>query len=490
MKTRIKRYKSILLILVIAIMLMLEGCDQYLEENPDNRVELNTPQKAAQLLTNAYSSSGYLFTEWMSDNVSLTTGTFLLPEHEQAYQWDDIIGINQDTPTNFWEATYDAIAHANEVLAVIDNMPGDEVRKDAVKGEALLTRAYGHFMLVNLFAPHYSSQTAGRDLGIPYVEEPEREFIKKYTRNSVREVYNKIEDDLLDGLELINESFYANSGKYHFTKNAALAFASRFYLFQRDYTNCIKYSTQLLGADPGIFIKDIDGLLNQSASPEDFLRSYAAPADQSNLLLIRNVTNYHVNVGYWPSPNLVQGLYNSNPFGKDDTRTSDNYPIFVRGNGWALGKYEFLFERSSLTSNVGLNYTIVPALRGEEVLLNRAEAYVLRDQLNLALADLQVIVNKRYADKPTISIVQLRNYYQSSDPDDDWIVILLFILDERRKEFMHEGLRWFDIRRYGFEVEHQLQNGSIITLRQEDRRKVLQIPQTAIDVGGLEPNPR
>jgi hypothetical protein len=485
-----RRHKSAKHILPLTALFLLSGCDQLLDENPDNRVDLNTPQKAAQLLTNAYSSSGYLFTEWMSDNVSYTTGTTKLPEHEQAYQWDDIIGINQDTPTNFWEATYDAIAHANEVLAVIDNMPGEQARKDAVKGEALLTRAYGHFMLVNLFAPHFSSQTAGRDLGIPYVEEPERVFIKKYTRNSVREVYNKIEDDMLDGLELINEGFYANSGKYHFTKNAALAFASRFYLFQRDYTNCIKYSSQLLGSDPSIFIKDIEGLLDESASPEDFLRSYTSPTDQSNLLLIRNVTNYHVNVGYWPSPNLVQGLYNSNPFGKDDARTSDNYPIFVRGNAWALGKYEFLFERSSLTSNVGLNYTIIPTFRGEEVLLNRAEAYVLRDQLSLALADLQVLVNKRYADKPVLTITQLRNFYVSSDPDDDWIVMLFFILDERRKEFMHEGLRWFDLKRYGFEVEHVLQNGSIITLTQDDKRKVLQIPQTAIDVGGLEPNPR
>jgi hypothetical protein len=220
-------------------LVLLSGCDNYLEENPDNRVELNTPEKAAQLLTNAYSSAGYTFTEWMGDNVTFTTGTTKLTEHVQLYQWEDVTSINQDTPANFWTSTYDAIAHANEVLAVIDQLPGDQARKDAVKGEALLTRAYGHFMLVNLFGKHFNEETADEDLGIPYVEEPETEFIKKYDRLSVEEVYDKIEDDLLDGLELVDESFYANSGKYHFSRNGALAFASRFYLYKADYTNCV-----------------------------------------------------------------------------------------------------------------------------------------------------------------------------------------------------------------------------------------------------------
>lgn len=38
------------------------------------------------------------------------------------------------------------------------------------KGEALLTRAYHHFMLVNVFCKHYSEQTSATDLGIPYME--------------------------------------------------------------------------------------------------------------------------------------------------------------------------------------------------------------------------------------------------------------------------------------------------------------------------------
>jgi hypothetical protein len=469
-------------------LVLLSGCDNYLEENPDNRVELNTPEKAAQLLTNAYSSAGYTFTEWMGDNVTFTTGTTKLTEHVQLYQWEDVTSINQDTPANFWTSTYDAIAHANEVLAVIDQLPGDQARKDAVKGEALLTRAYGHFMLVNLFGKHFNEETADEDLGIPYVEEPETEFIKKYDRLSVEEVYDKIEDDLLDGLELVDESFYANSGKYHFSRNGALAFASRFYLYKADYTNCVKYSSEMLGADPDVFLKDIQTLLSESANPEDFIRSFADPTDQSNLLVVRNVTNFPVSVGFWPDQTLLRRIYNNNPWSTDDVRTSLNYPIFIRGNnGLALAKYQFLFERTSLTSNVGLYYTIMPAFRGEEVLLNRAECYVFQNRVSQALADLQVLVNKRYSGNRVINTQTLRNYYQTTN---DRLNIFYFILDERQKEFMHEGLRWFDIKRFQIEVTHPLADGSTISLDADDDRQVLQIPQAAIDIGGLKPNPR
>lgn len=464
------------------------GCDKYLEETPDNRVALDTPEKAAQLLTNAYSSAGYNFTEWMSDNVAFTTGTFKQPEHNQAYSWEESTAIAQDTPSYFWTSTYDAIAHANEVLAVIDNLPGDRSLKDAIKAEALLTRAYGHFMLVNLFAKDYNPQTAGQDLGIPYVNEPETEFVKQYTRNTIDDVYDNIEDDLEEGLDLVDGRYYANSGKYHFTEDAALAFASRFYLFREDWDNCIKYSSELLGADPVEYIKDIPEIIATKANTDDFVRLITSPNDQSNLLLIRNVTNAAVNVGYWPDEDLLDVIFENNPWGSEDIRTSNEYPIYVFGsNGLGLAKFEFLFERSSLTSNVGLNYTIISAFRGDEVVLNRAESYVYKNQLDLALADLQLLISKRYEGNPPLTLPLLRAYYGTTN---NQLAMINFILDERRKEFIHEGIRWFDIKRYSIPVDHALQDGSNITLEVEDLRKVLQIPQTAIDVGGLEPNPR
>ena len=85
-------------------------------------------------------------------------------------------------------------------------------------------------------------------------------------RKSVRRVYDDIEDDLLDGLELLDDSFFDNSGKYHFNRGAALAFASRFYLFKGDYVRCVQYSDELLGSNPGAFVRDLTSVQFDEAS--------------------------------------------------------------------------------------------------------------------------------------------------------------------------------------------------------------------------------
>jgi hypothetical protein len=487
--------KYVQYLVLASLLTVINSCDNFLDENPDNRVELNNTDKAAQLLTNAYSGASYSFTEWMSDNVEYTFGTTKLPEHDQAYTWDEFTGIHQDTPSQFWTSTYDAIAHSNEVLAVIDDLPGDRAHRNAVKGEALLTRAYGHFMLVNLFAKHYDAETASSDLGIPYVLEPETVFIKKYTRNTVEEVYELVETDLLEGLDLVDESFYANSGKYHFTRNAALAFASRYYLFKGEWATCIEYSSKLLGGNPSLYVKDLPLLLQQRINTDDYIRLYHAPNDDSNLLLIRQVSNFHLPyLGHWPSRQLYSRIFEQNFYELIDERQD---PAWVAGeNGLAATKYEFLFERSSLTSNVGFNYTIFLAFRGEEVLLNRAEAYVHQNNITAGLTDVLLLARRRYRPDDRLSVDDvtaqglmqfLRGYYNSNN---DQVNALRYLLEERQKEFIHEGMRWFDIRRYGIPVNHPLQNGGITTLKADDERKVLQIPQSAIDVGGLEPNPR
>ncbi|MEO0332582.1 MAG: RagB/SusD family nutrient uptake outer membrane protein [Bacteroidota bacterium] len=423
----------------------------------------------------------------MGDLVTFTLGTTKLDKHNQAYAWEVVDDFTQDTPTYYWNNTYNAISHANEVLAVVDQLPGEEDRRRAVRGEALLTRAYGHFMLVNLFAKHYDAATAASDPGVPYVLQPESNFITQYERASVQEVYDQIEEDLLAGLELVDDSFYANSGKYHFTRNAAFAFASRFYLYKRDYQRCIEYSSQMLGSNPSVFVKDIATISEENAFVEDYIREFTSPNDPSNLLLMRKITSFQVNVGYWPDNAIYsQRLFGNNLFGLDDVRAER---LFQWGeNGLYTAKFELLFERSSLTSNTGLSYTIVVPFRGEEVLLNRAESYAFLGQLDEAIADLQTLLDKRYEEPVEVTLEAVSSFMRENDPR---VALIFYLIEvERPREFVHEGLRWFDIRRYGIPVTHTLQDGSTITLAGDDDRQVMQIPQAAQDVGGLSPNPR
>lgn len=480
----------------------LISCDSFLDEQPDNRVVLDDLDKAAQLLTNAYSIASPAFTDWMTDDVDFTRGTNLRLSHQQMFEWEDVEAgpTEQDTPDFYWYETYNAIAHANEVLVVLDGLPTiteeDEIRKDAIEAEARLTRAYGHFMLVNMFGPQYDLTGSGGDDGVPYVKDPETEFIGQYKRNSVRSVYESVEEDLLIGLEKVNDNFYQNSGKYHFNKNAALAFASRYYLYKGDYFKCIDYSTQLLGSNPGAFVRDLtsDEFQEQKSSITGFTRLYASPDLPSNLLLMRKISLYHrPDFAYGPSRERYGSIFSTNIFltGTDEREN----PALVKGENAVFPlRYESLFQRLSLNSDVGFPYHIAIIFRGEEVLLNRMEAYTFTGQLDLALADLQVLLDRRFTGVPdkTLTFDRLREAFGVvQDPGfSNQLILLNLMLFERRKEFVAQGMRWFDLKRYEIPVTHVLQNGSEVILEGDDLRKIFQIPQSAIDVGGLEPNPR
>lgn len=480
---------------------VLGSCNDFLDEVPDNRVELNDLDKAAQLLTNAYSIASPAFTDVMADDINeWTTGTTIRLAQLQLYTWQDVTAApdEQDTPDFFWYETYGAIAHANEVLAVLDKLPyeteEEKSRRDAVESEALLTRAYGHFMLVNLFGDHYFPQSASSSKGVPYINKPETEFLAEYRRRSVSKVYDDIEDDLLEGLELVNDNFFANSGKYHFNRNAALAFASRFYLFKRDYVRCVQYSNELLGGSPTTFVRDMTSDDFQNASSLEYPRTYNSPDDPSNLLLMRKVSFVHVtSLGYGYNRNTYGGLFAANPYvGTSDQREN---PAFVQGqNALIPVRYENLFQRNSLNSNVGTPYHIYPAFRGEEVLLNRAEANISLNNLDESLADLEVLAGKRYTgSRQPITPDLIKIFFRATDDPSftDQVAVLNMILLERRKEFVLQGMRWFDLKRYGISIEHTLADGvSTIELRDGDPRFALQIPQSAVVVGGLDPNPR
>ena len=155
------------------------------------------------------------------------------PDIEQPYLWKTASETYQGTSTNYWNNAYAAIAAANHALEAVEKFEaedrGEEVRN--ARGEALLCRAYAHFMLANLFCMPYNPATADTELGVPYATEPETTLNPLYHRGTLQETYDKIEADLLEGLDLLPAS-YAKAPAYHFTRKAAYVFASRFYLWK------------------------------------------------------------------------------------------------------------------------------------------------------------------------------------------------------------------------------------------------------------------
>ncbi|WP_306306328.1 RagB/SusD family nutrient uptake outer membrane protein [Segatella albensis] len=185
----------------------LISCNDFLDKMPDNRATIDTDDEAISLLTSAYPENDYMMVgEFMSDNVddyganNPYTDRFI----DQVYHWQDVTEDDSESPEEFWQASYKAIANANQALASIEEMGANKSEKlSRAKGEALLCRAYNHFMLTNMFCKNYNDTTSNKDLGIPYMEAPETTLYPKYSRGTVAEDYEKIETDLLEGLSLV-----------------------------------------------------------------------------------------------------------------------------------------------------------------------------------------------------------------------------------------------------------------------------------------------
>jgi len=488
-----KKIKYIILLLIA--LSFMTSCNDFLSEVPDSRIELDNIDKLSELLTNAYSESSYLFLETMTDNVEAAPSNLPIQNSEELFCWKDVSAIGQDTPSFYWSYTYRAIAHANQVLSSLDALEGSVERKNSIKGEALLCRAYAHFMLVNIFSKHYSKTTAATDLGIPYSVKPEKTLIASYKRESVALNYQHIEADMLEGLALVNGKFYKGSGKYHFTREAALAFASRFYLFKKDYTSCVNYSNQLFGATYNpTYIRDYQKILS-GQGVKGRAQIFSSTAEPSNLLMMRKSLGYQLKffAGYRLTNKIVAKVF------EKDARTF---------NMWAVGtdqlvayqaKFEDLLEKTSMSSSSGMPYTVQPVLRGEEVLFNKMEAMWELSALEKDLAKQAEMDKKIYAllnpfiveryngkigsDYVTGTISSYRESYFKGQKASDRIVFKRIMFDERRREFMEEGLRWFDIRRLNLEVIHVNLAGVRDVLKADDPRKVLQIPNSATSNG-------
>jgi starch-binding outer membrane protein, SusD/RagB family len=482
--------KKFILYISTFSLVALTGCNNYLDTIPDNRTDINTPEKISEVLVGAYPTGSYhAFCEIMSDNVEDNYNNATPSQiYSKPYFWEDVLQLDTDSPQNYWASCYSAIAAANQALESIKNL-GDTPNLKPQKGEALVARAYSHFMLVSLFSKFYDPATAANDLGIPYITETEKVVIKQYDRSNVKAVYDKIEKDLTEGIPLISDQAYKVPA-YHFNKNAAYAFASRFYLYKRDYDKVIEYSSKVAGT-AGFAINMRNWNTNYAQKSFTIIRTeYSQATEKANLLLAETGSYWGrywaARIRYGLNINTGRSLYYStNPAGG-----SFSYSLFGGENGVYLPKYNELFVRVSAGANIGNGYCMNPLFTTEEVLFNRAEAYLYKNDGTNCLADLNTFLSLRIANytpaSHTLTIAKNNAYYGTTNSGG---ALLQTIIDYRRREFMHEGMRWFDLLRYKIPVTHKNQDGTSQTLTADDKRKVLQIPQES-SLSGMTLNPR
>ena len=489
-----KKYNLYALFLVAAVSLTT-GCKKYLDHEPDNRTQVTSPDQISQLLTNAYPHGNYmLFCESMSDNAEDKDGAgtgydFVDRINRQAYRYEVIEASpdDLDSPDFYWNSVYKAIASANMALEIIDKS-SNKSQLTAHRGEALLARAYGHFMLVTLFAKAYDPATAASDPGVPYVTAPEKVVLAKYERKTVAYVYDMIEKDLKEGYPLIDEKIYGTAPKFHFNRLAAAAFACRFYMFKKDYNSAINYASQALTGNVADNLRPWNTTLAN-------LQYYDLQAEYTKATIRGNLMLQEANSVWGRSyPSLRYGLGND-VFTKIFNTTNPTgwyyaYPAYGTPAVYNIPKFFEYFVKESISASTGDPYNTIPLFTAEEVVLNRAEAYIRVNKRNEAIDDLNTFVSKnidQYTPSDNVTAKKMVDYYKM--PADTSGAIINTALEFKKSFFLHEGLRWFDILRLKIPVTHTTKAGEVIILGSDDKRRALQLPLLTKQAG-LEPNVR
>ena len=522
-------YKGSLMLASVAI---LASCSDQLDTLPDNRTTLDTPKKIAGLLVTAYPDrTPTLFNEWMSDNTDYMGAQNSQGNRggDQYFFWQEQTEGGNDSPEQVWMLYYEGVYKANEALAAIEDQggPKNDILRNS-KGEALLIRAYDHFILANEFCRPYNGKTSTKDAGLYYATgiADFSAAAEQSNRGTVADVYEKIAADIEAGIPLLNDTYEVP--KYHFNKQAAYAFATRFYLYYEKWEKAKEYADKLLGSNPAASLRDYRALqampLSKSEQAVKIAEAYCSASANCNLLVQTSVSNAGMALAPWLTSKrytLTNYLSETELFQSNNIwGTSSNLiwkPFTVNSgesNFALLMKLPREFEIRNTTTGSGYLRTLNVDFTMDEALLNRAEAEIMLGQNDAACADMTIWMKNFFNTNVTLTPTSVQTYFKTvpyAYADAAKMVpsfkkhisprftigaegsvqesLLQCLLNFRRIETVHQGMRWMDIRRYNIEIPRRLigANGkpsqNLDWLEKDDPRQVVQIPQSIREAG-------
>lgn len=373
-----------------------------------------------------------------------------------AVTWEEhFADTNEDDPT--YNTLYNHILISNIVIENLsgDEITGDEALRQKLIAEAKVHRAVAYFALVNLYSKQYDASSATNDLGVSIKTAI---AVQNTPRSSVQEVYDLILNDLNEALNANAMEESVPDQNWRASNVSAYAFLARVYLQMGDYENALAAAENALST--------YNYLYDYNDNFWSLPRSY----DNLEVILEKGVNGFTYNTQVNPSDELM-ALYDAS-----DLRTNIRF-----ADDWETGGKVFLpFYRAVDVITTGPS---VP------------EMYMIRAECNARLgsgdpiADLNTIRENRYA---TGSYVALT----SADlPNND--AILAFVKDERRRELVNSGVRWFDLKRYntldnaGISITRNIEGVGVTVLEPNSNRWIMPIARSVISIAPeIEQSPR
>ncbi|WBV59586.1 RagB/SusD family nutrient uptake outer membrane protein [Chryseobacterium camelliae] len=324
---------------------------------------------------------------------------------------------------------YTAIAKANIVintdLAGIQGTSQDKAYAKFAQGQAYGLRAIAFFDAYRLYGQKYiPSGTLG--IVLPTKYDPKALM----PRATIAQTEAQIDSDFTKALQVMTATDAANyspeSNKTELSVNALKGMMSRYYLYKGDYAKVRSLTTELYGkytvASAALLQTTFNFVMNGAAPNSIFELAVGTNASLSTGSYRQRLNPLgYANIAVSPA---AFNSYTATDIRKNLITTSGGVRYISNNNG--TGKY---------TNTVGADN--IRMLRYEEILLNGVEAELnggsatkARDYYN------EIITNRGLAAVGAVDMQMLK--------------------DERRRELLGEGLRQWDLRRWGDAVPRPL----------------------------------
>jgi hypothetical protein len=421
--------KKIYAIGLFALTLGWTGCVKELDIEPvqsiDASVALETADDMESALVGAYSvmhggalygTNLNLISELIgSDNYCQWRGTF------QSYRqiMNKNMTIDNAEAARTWIDAYRAINVANNVIASLGKV-SDAGRRADLEAEARFIRGILHFELVRIYAQPWDPASANSGPGVPIAAKgvaSEAAASEKVARNSIADVYQQVEEDLLAAEAGLPDS-RSGSSRFRGTTYTAKAFLSRMYLQQSRYAQALAKADEVIGSGNYALNASIASTFTNKFTNESIFELYNN--DQNNAGNANDgLTTFYASLpGIGRSDvRILAGL--SNLYEPTDERFSQ---LTYVGTGRRPGS-----RQTGKWTAFGQN---IPVIRLSEMLLTRAECNLRLGSATGAapLDDVNAVRNRARASQ--LSAVSL----------DDVII-------ERTLELCFEGSRIHDLKR-------------------------------------------
>ncbi len=393
-----------------------------------------------------YPNSQLRLSEIRSDNIFVQSNTDQMNANVSRYALNLALNMYVEEA---WNVDFRGIMKANTLLEKLSpELVPDENERNHIEGQARFLRALYYFDAVRWFGP------------LPFLDRPvsPTEALEQ-GRRPVADIYEMIVSDLEQAIALLPESYSAAETGYA-TAHAARGILARVYLTRSGPVQ----HTDGPGMNTNEYQKALD-LLNQiiTSNRYEFLNDYASifsffNENNKEIIFAIQFKSGGLGVGatyptvltgtsWWNSVNLpfqASGDRNSvsediiASYGEDDIRLDNNVILeYTSNEGVVISDNPTCVKFASANpatwgvfrDDFGTDF---PVLRYTDVLLMKAECIL--QGASGTQQEVDDIINqvRARAQVPAISNATL----------DD-------LLEERRKEFLGEGLRWHDLVRTG-----------------------------------------